>query len=59
MIKSILRWTEAKAKTACSEDGAVGLAKCAGIGMIEGAIDAAAVLGVTSLAVAVISAFKR
>lgn len=58
MIKTILRWTEAKSNSACCEEGAVGLAKCAGIGAIEGAIDAVAVIGVTSIVCAVIGAFK-
>ena len=59
MIKSILKWTGAKSDAVCVEDGAIGLAKCCGIGMIEGAIDAFAVLGVMSLGCMVIGAIKH
>ena len=59
MVKSILKWGDAKFEEALNQEGTRGLAVSVGVGAIEGAIDSLVVLGALAVVCNVISAIKK
>ena len=45
MVREILKWSDAKTKQYIEEDKKSSLAKCCGLGCLEGFIDGCAVVG--------------
>lgn len=60
MVKELLKWTDKKMEDVCNDPNeSHGFAKAFGLGALEGAIDAVAVLGTVGLLGCIVATFKK